>query len=72
MKKLLKAIVWILAALVVILMGGGYLLPNEVVVQRQAVINASPEKVFALVSGFKRFNEWSPWAETDPNIQLHR
>ncbi len=30
MKKLLKAIVWILAALVVIFIGGGYLLPNEV------------------------------------------
>ena len=69
MKKLLKAIVWILAALVVIFIGGGYLLPNEVVVQRQAAINASPDKVFSLVSSFKRFNEWSPWAEIDPNIQ---
>ncbi|MEP7172343.1 MAG: SRPBCC family protein [Aestuariivirga sp.] len=69
MKKMLKAIVWVLAAMVVILVGGGYLLPNEVVVQRQALINAPPGKVFALVSSFKRFNEWSPWAEIDPNIQ---
>ena len=69
MKKLLKAIVWIFAALVVIFVGGGYLLPNKVTVQRQTVINAPPEKVFALVSGFKRFKEWSPWAEIDPNIQ---
>jgi uncharacterized protein YndB with AHSA1/START domain len=30
------------------------------------VINAPPDKVFALVSGYKRFNEWSPWAELDP------
>jgi len=30
------------------------------------VINAPPEKVFALVSGYKRFIEWSPWAELDP------
>jgi hypothetical protein len=67
MKKLLKAIVWILAALVVIFIGGGYLLPGEVNMQRQAVINAPPEKVFALVGGYKRFNEWSPWAELDPN-----
>ena len=69
MKKVLKAIVWICAAMVVILVGGGYLLPDEVVVQREALINAPPEKVFALVSSFKRFNEWSPWAEIDPNIQ---
>jgi hypothetical protein len=30
------------------------------------VINAPPEMVFALVGGYKRFNEWSPWAELDP------
>ena len=66
MRKLLKAIVWILAALVVIFVGGGYLLPSEVAMQRQTVINAPPEKVFALVGGYKRFNEWSPWAELDP------
>jgi uncharacterized protein YndB with AHSA1/START domain len=65
-KILLKAIVWILAALVVIFVGGGYLLPDEVNLQRQTVINAPPEKVFALVGGYKRFNEWSPWAELDP------
>ena len=67
MKKLLKAIVWLVAALVVIFVGGGYLLPDEVNLQRHTVINAPPEKVFALVSGYKRFNEWSPWAEFDPN-----
>jgi uncharacterized protein YndB with AHSA1/START domain len=67
MRKLLKAIVWILAVLVVIFIGGGYLLPDEVNLQRQTVINAPPEKVFSLVSEYKRFNEWSPWAELDPN-----
>ena len=66
MRKLLKAIVWVLAVFVVVFVGGGYLLPNEVTVQRQTVINAPMEKVFALVDGFKRFNDWSPWAELDP------
>jgi uncharacterized protein YndB with AHSA1/START domain len=66
MRKLLKAIVWILAALVVIFVGGGYLLPGEVDMQRQTAINAPPDKVFALVGGYNRFNEWSPWAELDP------
>lgn len=67
MRKLLKGLVWVLAALVVVVVGGAYLLPGEVTLQRQAVINAPPEKVFALVASFKRFNEWSPWAELDPN-----
>jgi uncharacterized protein YndB with AHSA1/START domain len=68
-KKVLKTIVWVLAILVVVFVGGGYLLPNGVTVQRQAVINAPPEKVFALIGGYKRFNEWSPWAELDPKTQ---
>jgi uncharacterized protein YndB with AHSA1/START domain len=69
MRKLLKAIVWILVLLVVIFVGGGYLLPNEVTLQRQTVINVPPEKVFALVDGYKRFNEWSPWADLDPKTE---
>jgi uncharacterized protein YndB with AHSA1/START domain len=69
MKKLLKGIIWILALLVVGFVAGGYLLPNAVMVQRHAVINAPPEKLFALVDGYKRFNEWSPWAELDPKTQ---
>jgi hypothetical protein len=44
--------------------GGGYLLPISPLTangdQRAA------DKVFALVGGYKRFNEWSPWAELDP------
>jgi len=27
---------------------------------------ASPATVYGLVGGFKRFNEWSPWARLDP------
>ena len=75
--KVLKAIVWVVGVFVVIfvvggyviLIGGGYLLPFEVTVQRQRVINVAPEKVFALVDGYKRFSEWSPWAELDPKTQ---
>jgi hypothetical protein len=66
LRKLLK---WIAVGVVaVIFVGGGYLLPPEALVQRQIVINAPPEKVFAIVGNLKRFNDWSPWAELDPNI----
>lgn len=66
---MLKAIVWFLAVLLVVFVGGGYLLPGEVILQRQALIKAPPGKVFELVGGFKRFKEWSPWAELDPTTQ---
>jgi uncharacterized protein YndB with AHSA1/START domain len=66
MNRIIKGIVWFLTGLFVVIVGGGYLLPNEVTVQRQVVINAPPEKVFALVGNYKRFQEWSPWADIDP------
>jgi carbon monoxide dehydrogenase subunit G len=69
MKKFLKFLVGLIAALVVLIVGGGYLLPGEAVVQRRITIEAPPEKVFAIVGNMKRFNEWSPWAELDPNTK---
>jgi uncharacterized protein YndB with AHSA1/START domain len=64
--KIVKWFVIVFAALVVVFVGGAYLLPSEVTVTRRAEIKAPPEKVFELVGGFKRFNEWSPWASLDP------
>jgi uncharacterized protein YndB with AHSA1/START domain len=66
MKTFIKIIVGIMAALLLLIVGGAYLLPADVTVTRQADINAPPEKVFELVGSFKRFNEWSPWAGLDP------
>jgi hypothetical protein len=68
MKTAIRLIVAALVALVVIGVGGAYLIPAETVVQRQVVINALPEKVFAIVGDLRRFKEWSPWAELDPNL----
>ncbi len=69
MKTLLKWVIWLVVAVIVVFLGGGYILPGEAVVQRQVVIAAPPEKVFAVIGNLKRFNEWSPWAEIDPDIQ---
>jgi uncharacterized protein YndB with AHSA1/START domain len=66
-RTFLKWLVWTIAAFVIAIVLGGYVLPGETVVQRQIVINATPDKVFAIVGNLKRFNEWSPWAELDPN-----
>jgi uncharacterized protein YndB with AHSA1/START domain len=64
--RVIKGIIWFLTAFFVVFVGGGYILPNEVTVERHAVINAPSGKVFALVGSYKRFQEWSPWAELDP------
>ena len=70
MKKLLKMLVLLIAALVVAVAGGAYLIPEVTVVQRQVVIQAPPATVFALVGNLKRFKEWSPWAELDPAMTI--
>lgn len=61
---------WAMASIVglfVVFAAGAYVLPDEIVVQRQVVIAAPPERVFALINDLRRMNEWSPWAALDPN-----
>ena len=45
------------------------MLPGEAVVTRSTEIAAPPEKVFAIVGDMHRFQEFSPWAELDPNTK---
>jgi uncharacterized protein YndB with AHSA1/START domain len=72
MLALIKFIVGLIAAVVVIGVGGAYLLPGEASFSRSTVINAPPDKVFALVSDLDRFGEWSPWADLDPAMTIVR
>ena len=69
MKNVIKGIVVTLAALVIIVVGGAYLISPVAQVERTAVIKAPPEKVYAIVSSMKRFNEWSPWFSLDPKAE---
>ena len=66
MKKIIKGIVLSLVAVVIVIVGGAYILPGEAKVDRAMVINVPPEKVFAIAGDMKRFNEWSPWYALDP------
>lgn len=38
-------------------------------VERSAVIPAPPEKVFEMVSNLELFDQWSPWARLDPQLE---
>ena len=69
MKRFLLGAAYVLVALLVIFMGGAYVLPGEAVVERQILITAPPEKIFGIVSDLRRFKEFSPWAETEPGLQ---
>lgn len=64
---MLKSILKYLSLLIVVLIAVAYILPGSVKVERATVIDAAPDKVFALVNGFESFNSWSPWYERDPD-----
>ena len=66
---ILRKIVLALVVLVVLLAGVGMLLPRQVHVERQIVIDAPRATVYAVVGGYKQFNKWSPWAGIDPNAK---
>lgn len=39
------------------------------VVERSLKIDASPEEVFGRTSNFKKWADWSPWEDLDPDMQ---
>lgn len=65
--KLIKRILLGLIILAVVLIAVGLVLPRQVHVERSTVIDTPQTTVFTVVNGFKLFNEWSPWAEIDPD-----
>lgn len=65
----LKRVLYALSAVAIVLVGGSFLLPAQAVVSRSIAIAAPPESVFAIVGDLRRFHEFSPLAELDPNIR---
>lgn len=65
LKKLLGA----LFIVVIVLVGVGYMLPREAHVERSIVIDRPAAAIFPLINSLKRFNEWSPWVQYDPNMK---
>jgi hypothetical protein len=43
--------------------------PDTFRIQRQASIQAAPEKIFALINDFRNWQSWSPWEKMDPALK---
>lgn len=67
--KALKVIAGIVLVLVAVFVAGGFLLPASTHLERSVAIARPPADVHAMLDSFRRFNEWSPWAEADPNAR---
>ncbi|HVJ61358.1 MAG TPA: SRPBCC family protein [Tahibacter sp.] len=68
MRFVLRLVVFLLVA-VVAAIGIAFVLPSTSHVERSITIDRPASQVYMLLSGFKRFNEWSPWAARDPDTQ---
>lgn len=48
---------------------GAYALPREVHIERSLVVKAPAATVYRYIGSFRRFNDFSPWAEQDPQAR---
>jgi uncharacterized protein YndB with AHSA1/START domain len=67
---MVKKIAIVLGVLAVILVAVIALQPSEFAIERETVIAAPPEVVFAHVESPKALDVWSPWMKMDPKIAV--
>lgn len=68
--RILKRIAVAIIVIAVLLVVVAYLLPRHVNVARSIEINAPPQVIYPLVADLRRTNEWSPWLELDPAVEI--
>jgi len=68
-KRILLIVVGVLVLLVAGVLVAVMLKPKEFHIERSITTSASPSAVFAVISDFQRWPEWSPWQELDPNAK---
>jgi len=69
MKKTLLILAGVLAVAVVAILVVAATQPDTFRVQRSAVIQAPPEKIFPLIEDFRAWGGWSPWEKKDPAMK---
>lgn len=69
MKWIQRALV-ALVLLALVLVGGGLLLSPKFHIERSVLVQAAPEKAYALVSDPHRWKEWTVWNRRDPVMSI--
>ncbi len=69
---MLKKLLIGLAVVAALFFGVGLFLPSKHAVERSINIERPAATVFTLLNSYHAFNEWSPWAELDPNATYVR
>jgi uncharacterized protein YndB with AHSA1/START domain len=69
----MKIIQWTLAvlgAVVLLLVAVGFFIPSAFKVERSAVIEAPPKKIYDLVVEPRQWAKWSVWNQRDPGMKI--
>lgn len=65
-----KKILWSLAILVVLFVSVAFVLPQNIVVERQISIDAPAADIYPHIADLSATQAWSPWYDDDPDVQL--
>lgn len=65
----MKMFVRIFGILIIVYLACCVLGPKSFNTEQSITVNASPQKVYALVSDFNQWKGWSPWAKRDPEMK---
>ncbi len=68
--RILKKLLWVIVALIALLTITMFVLGKQYHFETSMVMNAPIEKVYEQASSSKKFNEWNPWMDLDPNLKL--
>lgn len=66
LKKILLVLAALLAILIIVILNQ----PDEFSLSRSALMAAPPARVFEHVNDFHKWEEWSPWADLDPDSKV--
>jgi Polyketide cyclase / dehydrase and lipid transport len=67
---MVRKIVGVVVVALIALIGGAYMFPQVVHVERTTVIDRPAASVFPYINSLRRTNEWSPWADYDANVRM--
>ncbi len=68
--RIIRNILFGTVILIVVFLAGAYILPSQVAVSRDIVINAPASKVFPHVNDLRKFQAWSPWGAVDADMKM--
>lgn len=68
--KFLRRIVFLLLFLIICLVVISFFLPKQVDIERSLVVNAPQSTVFNQVNNLKNWEQWSPWKQMDPTMEI--